>query len=232
MGLRPMVGVLLKVLFHAPVCRQYGSRPDAAPMIEFFFDLSSPWTYLAFHNVQPLARELGVEIRWRPILVGGIFNTVNPAVYEFRDHGAPGKKRYLQKDLADWARHTGLKINFPPTVFPVNSVKAMRACIVLDAEGKLPDFARAAFEAYWGRDQDISQDAVLREVCAQAGVDAQRVMQGINDPAIKEQLRVNTEELVGRGGFGTPTMFVHGDDMYFGNDRLHLVRESLLRRPR
>lgn len=198
-------------------------------MLEFFFDLSSPWTYLAFHNVQPMARELGVTVRWRPILVGGIFNSVNPSVYEFRKNGAPGKQRYLEKDLADWARHTGLAIKFPPSIFPVNSVKAMRACIFLDGEGKLVDFARAAFEAYWGRDEDISQDAVLRAVCAQAGVDADRVMTGINDPAIKDQLRRNTDELVARGGFGTPTLFVGGDDMYFGNDRLHLVREALLR---
>lgn len=198
-------------------------------MIEFFFDISSPWTYLAFHNVQPLARELNVKISWRPILVGGIFNTVNPAVYEFRDHGAPGKKRYLEKDLGDWARHTGLAIRFPPSVFPVNSVKAQRACILLDAEGKLPTFARAAFEAYWGADRDISDDAVLREVCAKAGVDADRVLSGITQAAIKDQLRINTDEVVARGGFGTPTMFVHGDDMYFGNDRLHLLREALLR---
>ena len=198
-------------------------------MIEFFFDISSPWTYLAFHNVQPLARELDVRIVWRPILVGGIFNTVNPAVYEFRDHGAPGKKRYLEKDLGDWARHTGLAIKFPPAIFPVNSVKAMRACILLDGEGKLPDFARAAFEVYWGEDQDIADDAVLRQVCARAGVDADRVLSGISTPAIKDQLRINTEEVVARGGFGTPTMFVNGDDMYFGNDRLHLVREALLR---
>ncbi|MGQ0528487.1 MAG: 2-hydroxychromene-2-carboxylate isomerase [Panacagrimonas sp.] len=197
--------------------------------IEFFFDLSSPWTYLAFHNIQPLAHELEMKIAWRPILVGGIFNTVNPAVYEFRDHGAPGKKRYLEKDLADWARYTGLAIKFPPAVFPVNSVKAMRACILLDAEGRLPQFARAAFEAYWGQDQDISQDAVLRQVCANAGVDADRVLNGISAPAIKEQLRINTEEVVARGGFGTPTLFVNGDDMYFGNDRLHLLREAVLR---
>ncbi|MGQ0701197.1 MAG: 2-hydroxychromene-2-carboxylate isomerase [Panacagrimonas sp.] len=198
-------------------------------MIEFYFDCSSPWTYLAFHNVLPLAEELHVEIRWKPILVGGIFNTVNPAVYEFRKNGAPGKQRYLAKDLGDWARYTGLPIKFPPSVFPVNSVKAMRACIFLEPEGKLVPFARAAFEAHWGRDRDISQDEVLRDVCRQAGVDAELVLSGIVDSAIKEQLRRNTEELIERGGFGTPTLFVNGDDMYFGNDRLHLVRAAVLR---
>ena len=78
-------------------------------MIEFFFDCSSPWTYLAFHNIQPLAKEFGVEIDWRPILVGGIFNTVNPSVYAQRETPVPLKARYMKKDLADWARSAGLR---------------------------------------------------------------------------------------------------------------------------
>src|SRR6201996_750123 len=70
-------------------------------MIEFFFDCSSPWTYLAWHNIQPLAKEFGAEIVWRPILVGGIFNTVNPSVYAQREKPVPLKARYMKKDLAD-----------------------------------------------------------------------------------------------------------------------------------
>jgi len=198
-------------------------------MIEFFFDCSSPWTWLAFHNLQPLARELGVEIRWRPVLVGGIFNAVNPSVYEFRERGIPAKQAYLVKDLQDWARLAGLTINFPPTVFPVNSVKAMRGCILLEPEGKLVPFAQAVFEAYWTHDRDISQDAVLGELCERVGVEPGAFFEGIARPEIKAQLKANTDEVIARGGFGSPTIFV-GDDMYFGNDRLALVREAVLRR--
>src|SRR5215469_8787497 len=142
-----------------------------APTIEFFFDCSSPWTYLAFHNIQPLAAEVGAEIAWRPILVGGIFNTINPSVYEGRAHPVPAKARYSGKDLQDWARVAGLKIKMPPSVFPVNSVKAMRMCIVREPQGKLVPFAQAVFEAYWGADRDISQDAVLADICAGLGLD-------------------------------------------------------------
>jgi 2-hydroxychromene-2-carboxylate isomerase len=198
-------------------------------MIEFFFDCSSPWTYLAFHNIQPMAAQLGFSIAWRPILVGGVFNTVNPSVYASRDNPVPAKAAYMRKDLDDWARAAGLKIVFPPRVFPVNSVKAMRGCILLEAEHKLVPFARAAFEAYWGDDQDISQDDVLARVCARAGVDPAYVFAGIGAPAIKDRLRANTEELIRRGGFGSPTMFIDGTDMYFGNDRLSLVRTALER---
>ncbi|MBI5264417.1 MAG: 2-hydroxychromene-2-carboxylate isomerase [Bradyrhizobium sp.] len=197
-------------------------------MIEFFFDCSSPWTYLAFHNIQPLAKELGAEISWRPILVGGIFNTVNPSVYAQREKPVPLKARYMLKDLSDWARSSGLAIKMPPTVFPVNSVKAMRGCIWFGKD--MVPFARAVFEAYWGEDKDISQDAVLAEICRNVGVDPEKFLAGISDQAIKDQLKANTEELVARGGFGSPTIFVEKTDMYFGNDRLPLIREALQRR--
>lgn len=197
--------------------------------LECFFDCSSPWTYLAFEGLQPLAAEFGVPIEWRPILVGGIFNTANPSVYEARRTPVPAKARYTLKDLADWADMAGLAIRMPPSIFPVNSVKAMRACIALDRQGQLVPFAREVFRAYWGEDQDISKNDVLRDVCARAGVDADLVFEAIADPPIKDALRANTEELMARGGFGTPTIFVGGDDMYFGNDRLPLVRAALAR---
>ena len=199
-------------------------------MIEFFFDCSSPWTWLAFHNLQPLARELGVEVRWRPVLVGGIFNAVNPSVYEFRERGVPAKQAYLMKDLQDWARQAGLTIHFPPAVFPVNSVKAMRGCLLLEPEGKLVPFAAEVFEAYWTRQEDISQDAVLAALCERVGVEPHRFFAGIARPEIKAQLKANTDDVIARGGFGSPTIFVGGDDMYFGNDRLGLVRDAVRRR--
>jgi 2-hydroxychromene-2-carboxylate isomerase len=197
-------------------------------MIEFFFDCSSPWTYLAFHNIQPMAAELSAPIRWRPVLVGGIFNSVNPSVYAMRDNPVPAKIAYMLKDLQDWARDAGLKIVMPPKVFPVNSVKAMRGCIWLESQGKMLPFAAAVFEAYWSREEDISQDAVLTNICRQIGVDGDAFLSGIAQPAIKEQLKANTEEVIRRGGFGSPTIYL-GGDMYFGNDRLPLVRAAILR---
>ena len=198
------------------------------PVIECYFDCSSPWTYLGFHNLIPMADRLGIEIDWKPILVGGIFNTVNPSVYESRKAPVRVKARYHAKDLQDWARLAGLSIRMPPGVFPVNSVKVMRACILLKPDGKLVDFARAAFELYWAEDKDISQDAVIAEACARAGVDPERVFAGIQDQTIKDALKANTDEVMARGGFGSPTFFI-GDDMYFGNDRLVLVEAAIAR---
>jgi 2-hydroxychromene-2-carboxylate isomerase len=121
-------------------------------------------------------------------------------------------------------------MHYRPSVFPVNSVKAMRGCTWLQPQGKLVAFALATFEAYWGDDKDISQVSVLAEICQKAGVDPATLLAAIEQPEIKDELRATTQELMDRGGFGSPTMFVGGDDMYFGNDRMPLIRDAVLRR--
>lgn len=196
--------------------------------LEFFFDCGSPWTYLAFHRIEDVAREGGAALVWRPILVGGVFNAVNPGVYEARANPMPARAAYQRKDLADWARHYGLEIHWP-SVFPVNSVRAMRGCLVADRDAALPAFARATFESYWGKGRDISQPEVLREIAMSVGLDGPALLAGIETPEIKQALRTNTDELIARGGYGSPTMFVDAEDMYFGNDRLPLVRAALER---
>jgi 2-hydroxychromene-2-carboxylate isomerase len=198
--------------------------------LDFYFDCSSPWTYLAFHAVQRLAAELGVSIAWKPILVGGVFNAVNQTVYESRTKPHPLKAAYMRKDLDDWAALYGLKIVFPPTVFPVNSVKCMRGAFAAIDEGKLVPYATAAFEAYWGGDCDLSKDDVLADIAAKAGLERQRFFSRIESEGCKARLRANTDELIRRGGFGSPTLFV-ADSMFFGNDRLPLVKAALLARP-
>lgn len=201
-------------------------------MIDFYFDVSSPWTYLAFRNIQPMAKELNVTINWRPVLVGGIFNTVNQRMYASREDSSSPRNRYVLKDLQDCARQTGVTIVFPPKVFPVNSVKAMRGCIWIaqsDAfkEFLLP-FVEATFAAYFTRQEDISQDDVLASICRQTGIDADAFAAGVAQTNIKDALKANTDEAIARGAFGVPSFFV-GSDMYFGNDRLELLRLAVLK---
>ncbi len=199
-------------------------------MIEFFFDCSSPWTYLAFRNIQILASDMKVAIAWKPVLVGGIFNSVNKAMYTSREDTSTPKNRYAMKDLQDCARATGVSIIFPPKVFPVNSVKVMRGCLWIAqdaaAQAHYTTFVEATFAAYFTRQEDISQDEVLAAICRQTGIDADAFLAGISRADIKEALKANTDEVIRRGGFGSPTFFV-GDDMYFGNDRLPLVKAAL-----
>jgi 2-hydroxychromene-2-carboxylate isomerase len=200
--------------------------------LECFFDCSSPWTYFAFESLLRMQDEIGVTIQWRPFLVGGVFNAVNPSVYNSRDAPVPAKADYSKKDQQDWARYLGLPVLYRPTVFPVNSVKAMRACIVLEPESKLVPFARAAFKAYWTDDQDISQVPVLTEIFLALGIDAGNLLAAIDRQPVKDALRANTQEAIDRGSFGSPTIFVGGDDMYFGNDRMPLIKDAVLRHRR
>ena len=196
--------------------------------LEFFFDCSSPWTYLAFTRIHGVVKRTGAEIVWRPILVGGVFNAVNKDIYERRANPDPRKSAYYEKDLQDWARLADVAIGKPP-VFPVRAVAAMRAVIAADELGALIPFARATFEAYWGRLEDISQPDILKKIAESVGLDAARLLARSEEPDIKDRLRANTEEVIARGGFGSPTMFVNGSDMYFGNDRLPLVEAALMR---
>lgn len=196
--------------------------------IEFFFDCSSPWTYLAFTRIHAIVERTRAEIVWKPVLVGGIFNAVNQEVYDRRANPDKRKASYYEKDLQDWASLAGIKIGRPP-VFPVRAVAMMRAALAAQEKGAVIPFARAAFETYWGELEDVSQREVLEEVCRKAGLDPAAILARADAPEIKDRLKANTEEVIARGGFGSPTMYVNGTDMYFGNDRLPLVEAALMR---
>lgn len=200
-----------------------------AAKVEFFYDYSSPWTYLAFTKIGGICQKYGAAVEWRPILVGGIFNSINPSVYEFREKGVPAKQKYMAKDMQDWVRYYGLKIKNPPTVFPVNSIKALRgATVALEHTGKFLPYSYRVFETYWGEDRDISRDEVLRTIVEEVGLDPQEYFEKIARKEYKDLIRTNTDEVIERGGYGTPTVFVNGS-MFFGNDRLVLVEEELKR---
>ena len=132
------------------------------------------------------------------------------------------------KDLRDWSEYVGITIG-QPAVFPVNSVKAMRGAFVAMDEGIVVAYTREIFTSYWTNLRDISLDEVLREIVMHLGMDPDSYFKKISSQNYKDKLRYNTEELIERGGFGSPTMFVDETDMYFGNDRIPLVIQSLSR---
>ena len=194
--------------------------------IEFFYDVSSPWTYFACDRIEDFCARNGAELVWKPFLVGGVFNKVNPSVYQRRENPVPPKDAYYRKDMEDWARYLGIEM-IRPSVFPLNSVKALRGAFVAIEEGKVSEYSRACFAAYWRDDKDLSQEDVLAEVVASVGMDVDNFFTQISDDRIKRKLFETTDEIIGRGGFGSPTFFIDGDDMYFGNDRFELMQAAL-----
>ena len=193
--------------------------------IEFYFDCSSPWTYLAFVEILPLSQRQNVEIIWKPMLVGGVFNSVNKDVYEFRKNPNPLKLDYSSSDLDLWAKHRKIEISMPK-VFPVNSVKAMRGCLFAMQKNCLPLFAQKVFDAYWGNGLDISNEGIILEIAEDAGLSPIEFKNYIELQSTKDALISNSSELIERGGFGSPTFF-YNNHMFFGNDRLHLLEEAI-----
>ncbi|MEQ1547844.1 MAG: 2-hydroxychromene-2-carboxylate isomerase [Chakrabartia sp.] len=198
--------------------------------VEFFFDLSSPWTYLAFTNVQGVVARTGAHITYRPILAGGVFNAVNQAVYAARENADNRRFTHSFKVLKDWSAMAGLTMQFPNAFHPAKSVNAMRmACALEEDQAALQTFAKAAFESFFLRAENLDDPEVLVTVANAAGLDGTAIRAASITDDVKAKLRTNTDELISRGGYGSPTLFVNGGDMYFGNDQLPLVEAALKR---
>ncbi|MCH9674825.1 MAG: 2-hydroxychromene-2-carboxylate isomerase, partial [Gammaproteobacteria bacterium] len=180
----------------------------------------------AFERIEAFCDKNGAELIWKPFLVGGVFNKVNPSVYMRRENPVPPKDNYYQKDMKDWAKYLGINM-IKPSVFPLNSVKALRGAFVAIEQGTVSAYSRACFEAYWRDDKDISQEAELKAVAEKAGMDPEAFFARIAEEPIKLKLFETTNEIIERGGFGSPTFFINGDDMFFGNDRLELMQAAL-----
>ena len=197
--------------------------------VEFFFDYSSPWTYLAFDRIEAFCEKNNAELIWKPFLVGGVFNKVNPSVYQRRENPVPTKDNYYRKDMNDWARYQEITL-IKPSVFPLNSVKALRGAFVAIEEGKISDYSRECFKAYWTDDKDISKEEILQSIAEAAGIDGEAFMAKIAEEPIKRKLFETTDEIIAREGFGSPTFFINKTDIYFGNDRLELMQAAISRK--
>ena len=183
--------------------------------IEFFFDLVSPYSYLASEKIEELAKQNNRELIWKPFLLGGLFKALDAPP-------APGllpyKKPYLFKDLDRLARFHGIPFN-TPSEFPRLTVKPLRALLSLPKED-LPEAVHQLYRAYWVEDRDISDASVLADLLGAEAVEK------TGDPEIKQSLIQATDEAVSRGLFGAPTLLV-GQEMFFGHDRMDLLEAFL-----
>ena len=196
--------------------------------LTFFYDLSSPWTYLAFNNVQDVIAETQATVSWRPFLVGGVFNAVNQSVYASRSNPSDPKVIPNFTWLHEWARLAHLPLDFPTQHHPVKSVLPMRMCCALeDDQETLKAFTQAAFDAYFAAGRNIDDSFVMADVARSIGLDGEALLSRAVEPEIKDRLRANTEEAIAKGAFGSPTMIVNQAQLYFGNDQLPLVRHAL-----
>ena len=197
---------------------------DTTRTVEYFFDVGSPTAYLAWTQLPKIAAETGAAIAWRPMLLGGVFK----ATGNTSPVTVPAKGRWLNQDIARWARRYGVPFAFNPH-FPINTLPLMRGATAVQMR-RPADFLRyldAIERAMWETPRNLGAPAVLAATLAEAGFDADELVALTSDPEVKARLVATTEEAVARGVFGAPTFFV-GDAMFFGQDRLDFVREALL----
>ena len=191
--------------------------------VEFYFDVGSPAAYLAWTQLPKIAREAGVEIEYRPFLLGGVFQaTGNRSPME-----VPAKGQYLQDDLARFARRYGVEFRHNPH-FPINTLMLMRGALGLQMRepDRMERYVDAVYRAIWVDGKNMNDPATVAAVLQQAGFDPEKLLALASDQAVKDQLKVTTQDAVSRGVFGAPTFFVN-NQMFWGQDRLDFVKEAL-----
>src|SRR5512145_458920 len=196
--------------------------------IDFFFDFSSPYSFLASEQIEPIAARHGRTVRFRPILLGVVFKVADSA--PLTEQYGP-KAKYSVHDFARSARFAGVTYRHPSR-FPIGAVTASRAVLWLQEHRpeQANPFVHAVFRAFFQQDRDISEPAVVAEVAQALGLDGAQLVEGTQAADVKDALRRQVEDAVAMGLFGAPTIVVDGE-VFWGNDRLPQVERWLASGP-
>ena len=191
--------------------------------VEFYFDLGSPYSYLAYYRLLQMAEQQEIQIVYKPILLGGVFKaTGNRSPIEI-----PVKGVYSILDMQRWAEYYQIPMQMNPH-FPMNTLTLMRILTgvqLLHLE-KFEQVLKLLFDAMFGTPQNLNELTVLAEVLKPSGFSVDDIMSMVQSEVVKQKLITETEQAILRGIFGAPTFFV-GDEMYWGQDRLHFVEQAL-----
>jgi 2-hydroxychromene-2-carboxylate isomerase len=189
--------------------------------VEFFFDVGSPASYVAWAQMSALATRRGAEIIYKPMLLGGVFKATgnqSPAMI-------PTKARYMMMDLQRAADYYNTPFRFN-AYFPVNTLMLMRGAVAYLDSPRFHDYLNTIFTALWVNDKDMTTLAGVAEVLSSAGFDPAEVLGLCERDDVKNRLKDITNDAIARQVFGAPTFFI-GDEMFFGQDRLDYVERAL-----
>ena len=187
--------------------------------IEFYFDFSSPYGYLASERIDAIAARHGRDVTWRPYLMGVAMKTTGSVPLVNR----PMMGTYSRHDMARSARRLGVPLTFPEP-FPIATVAACRAVYWVERTDAtaVKALAQALYRAYFVDGRNISEPDVVADVAAGTGADRDALLAGIQEPAVKDRLKEVTGAAIERGVFGSP-FFMVGDEPFWGHDRMDEV---------
>ncbi|MGZ6123450.1 MAG: DsbA family protein [Myxococcales bacterium] len=188
---------------------------------DFFYDLGSPYSYLAATQLAGIERRTSAKARLLPITLGGLRKSTGHQL------PPPPQLKYMSEDTGRWARQYGVPMRIPEA-FPVSTILALRTCIAAEREGKGEQAMHALFRAYWVLGDDISDAAVVERALTAAQLDGKALVAATQEAEIKNGLRRNTDLALSRGVFGVPTVFVR-ERSFWGNDRLDFAEAELRR---
>ena len=199
-----------------------------AASVEFHFDFGSPNAYLAHLAIPGVESRTGISFKYVPVLLGGVFkatNNVSPAVSL---RGIRNKPEYQRLETERFLRQYGVPAYVPNPHFPVNTLTIMRGAIVAQREGFFERYVDEVYKHMWARKKKMDDPAVIADALAESELPVETILDGVQDPAIKQRLIANTNSSVERGVFGSPSFFV-GDELYFGKEKLRDVAEEIAR---
>jgi 2-hydroxychromene-2-carboxylate isomerase len=188
--------------------------------IPFYFDYACPWAFLGSTRVESYLKDLDVQVDFRPVDLAAL---KEPAAGPPPEMG-PRKQRNYMNDLRHWCELAGVQIHPDARKLVGTSTRlALKAAMVAKDAGRFAGFHYPAYRARWSQGRDLSDRALLRELLAGAGLDADAALARAESAELEERLVAQTQDAIERGVFGVPTAFV-GGEMMWGNDRLELVR--------
>jgi 2-hydroxychromene-2-carboxylate isomerase len=199
------------------------------PAVEFHFDFGSPNAYLCHLVLPALEKRTGVRVRYVPILLGGVFKltgNVSPAVSL---RGIKNKGEYQALEMRRFLEAHAIENFRPNPHFPVNTLQIMRGAIAAEREGCFERYVDEVYRHMWAEPKKMDELPVIEAALRESGLPAERILAAIREPDVKAALLANTEDVVARGVFGSPSFFVD-EELYFGKDRLRDVEEEILRR--
>ena len=189
--------------------------------IDFYFDIISPYSYIAHKKIEKVKREKNIVFNYKPILLGGLHKLANitpPAFNEF-------KMKNMKNDceMVSSKNHIPFRWN---EKFPINSISIMRGYLFIDEENK-EQYIDAFFEAYWKYNQDLSLQSNFNKIIEKLNIDPLIIQKGIKDENIKEKLKQLTNKAFSKKIFGAPT-FVCNEKIFWGQDRLEYAIDEYL----